>query len=246
MMKWYFVFLASVVVILVALVVQFGLNPRPKPIIKPSHFSDFGVIGQTIFQQLHKDIKLVPIVALGVHHTSDLDVIEGLVSESQKYAHPFHSVLILNHLKDSLAEKLKTSHLKVKVFDVGRYSSILTFLGEGQRKSEKTLIVANPEDVSHLQGHSLIQLLEDDLGLSILSFLRLDCLLEPEKLRDLQRSCRLESKETTSFSHLSCLAYHKSVWLKKLRSRRLDKTKNIVFLQQYGLLDYIYFIKVAS
>lgn len=246
MIKWYFLLLGSVVVGLLVLVVQFGLNPRPKSIIKPSHFSDFQVIGQTIFRQMHKDINPAHIVALGVSHASDLDIILGLLTESQKYNQSFHTVLILNHLKSLWEKKESTLDLKIQSFTENNYASILAFLKEKQKQSEKTLIIANPEDVSHLQNHSLIQFLENDLKQSILSFIRVDCVLEHEKLQALQKLCRRQSQRNTSFSHLSCIAHQKSLWLKKLKSKRLDKNKNIVFLQQYGLLDYIYFISTIA
>lgn len=234
--------LGGVVIGLLVLIVQFGLNPRAKPIIKPSNFSNFEMIGQTIFRQLHKDINPSHIVAFGVHQATDLQIISGLLKASQKYKRPFDMLLILNHLKVDWQDKTKAMALQVQSLNQENYASILKFLKEKQAQAQKVLLVANPEDVTHLQDQSLIGFLERDLEQPILSFVRSDCSFELEALRDLQSLCRQQSKSSTSFLHLSCLTYQKSLWLKKLKSKKVDKNKNIVFLEQYGLTDYIYFI----
>ena len=249
MIKWYFSLLGVVIVCLVILIVQFGLNPKPKPIIKPSNFTQFGMIGKTIYRQLHKEIHLFKIVAFGVHHHTNLDIILDLLSTSKAYKHPFHTVLILNHLqanplKSKWQRKTKDtslSDLQVKYLSDGNYQSVLQFLKDQQSSFKKTLMIANPEDVFHLQKQSLIQFLESDLSLSILSFIHVECELDLEKIQELQKFCRQQTKKTSSFSHLSCLAYQKSTWLKRLKTKKINKDKNIIFLEQYGLLDYIYF-----
>ena len=244
MMKWYFSFLAIVVICLVVLIVQFGLNPRPKPVIKPSNFSEPEIIGQTIYKQLHKDIHLFNLVAFGVNHHINLDVILGLLNTSKKYGYSFQKILVLNHLKSEWQKKIKDaslSDLQVEYLSGKNYQFVLEFLRKQQASSQKTLIVANPEDVFHLEGQSLIRFLESDLSLSILSFIHVGCELELKKIKEFQAFCRRQTQKTSSFSHLSCLAYQKSAWLKKLKTKKIDKNKNIVFLEQYGLLDYIYF-----
>ena len=244
MMKWYFAFLAIVVICLVVLIVQFGLNPRPKPIIKPSNFSEPEIIGQTIYRQLHKDIHLFNLVAFGVNHHINLDVILGLLNASEKYGHPFQQVLILNHLKSEWEKKIRDtplSKLKVESLSGKNYKIVLEFLKKQQISSQKTLIIANPGDIFHLEDQSLIRFLESDLSLSILSFIHVGCELELKKIKEFQTFCRRQTQKTSSFSHLSCLAYQKSAWLKKLKTKKFDKNKNVIFLEQYGLLDYVYF-----
>ena len=244
MIKWYFSFLALVVICLVVLIVQFGLNPRPKSIIKPSNFSEFGIIGQSIYKQLHKDIHLFNLVAFGINQSVNLEVVLGLLRTSKRYGHSFQKVLILNHLKSEWEKKIKDtslSDLKVEYLNDKNYQSVLEVLKNQQASSQKTLIIANPGDVFHLEGQSLIQFLESDLSLSILSFIHIGCELELKKIKEIQALCRRQTQKTSSFSHLSCLAYQKSAWLKKLRTKKINKNKNIIFLEQYGLLDYIYF-----
>ena len=253
MIKWYFSFLAIVIICLVTLIIKFGLNPRPKPIIKPSNFFEFEVIGQTIYRQLHKDIHLFNLVAFGINQNVNLDVVTGLLDTSKKYGHPFQTVLILNHLKSEWQKKIKNTslpdYLRIEYLNDKNYQSVLEFLKKQQTSLQKTLIIANPEDVFHLEGQSLVQFLESDLSLSILSFIHVGCALELKKIKEFQALCRRQTQKTSSFSHLSCLAYQKSAWLKKLKTEKIDKNKNIVFLEQYGLLDYIYFTylpKVSS
>ena len=244
MIKWYFSFLAIVVICLVTLIVKFGLNPKPKPIIKPSNFSEPNVIGQTIYRQLYKDIHLFNFVAFGVNRSINLDVILGLLHTSKKYGHSFHTVLILNHLKSEWEKKIREtslSDLKIEYLNDKNYQVVLDFLRKQQISLQKTLIIGNPEDVFHLEGQSLIKFLESDLSLSILSFIHVGCELELKKIKEFQALCRRQTQKTSSFSHLSCLAYQKSAWLKKIKTKKFDKTKNVVFLEQYGLLDYIYF-----
>ena len=244
MIKWYFSFLAIVIIALVALVIQFGLNPRPKPIIKPSNFSDPEKIGQTIYRQLHKDIHLFHLIAFGIDHTFNLDIVLGLLDTSKKYGHSFQQVLILNHFKSEWEKKAggtSLSDLKVEYLNDKNYQFILELLKKQQASPQKTLIIANPGDVFHLEGQSLIQFLESDLSLSILSFIHVGCALELKKIKEFQALCRRQTQKTSNFSHLSCLAYQKSAWLKKFKTKKFDKNKNIVFLEQYGLLDYIYF-----
>ena len=244
MMKWYFSFLAIVVICLVVLILQFGLNPRPKPIIKPSNFSHPEKIGQTIYRQLHKDIHLFHLIAFGIDHNVNLDVVLGLLDTSKKYGHPFQQVLILNHLKSEWEKKIEEtslSDLKVEYLNDKNYEFILELLKKQRASPQKTLIIANPEDVFHLEGKSLVQFLESDLSLSILSFIHVGCELELKKIKEFQTLCRRQTQKTSSFSHLSCLAYQKSEWLKKLKTKKFDKNKNIVFLEQYSLLDYVYF-----
>ena len=244
MIKWYFSLLGVIVVCLVILIVRFGLNPKPKPIIKPSNFTEFGVIGETIYRQLHKEIHLFKIVAFGIQNHAHLDVILNLLRTSRKYGHLFHTVLVLNPLRNEWQRKTRDtslSDLQVEYLSDRNYQSVLKFLEDQQNSLKKTLVIANPEDVFHLQNRSLIQFLESDLYLSILSFIHVECELDPGKLKELQRFCRQQTRETSSFSHLSCLAYQKSTWLKKLRTKKINKNQNIIFLEQYGLLDYIYF-----
>ena len=244
MIKWYFSLLAIIIICLVALIIQFGLNPRPKPIIKPSNFSKPEKIGQTIYKQLHKDIHLFHLVAFGIHHGVNLDVVLGLLDTSKKYEHPFQQVLILNHLKSEWEKKIKNTSfvdLKVEYLSDKNYKFILEFLKKQQMSPQKTLIIANPGDVFHLDGQSLIQFLESDLSLSILSFIHVGCALDLKTIKEFQALCRRQTQKTSSFSHLSCLAYQKSVWLKKLKTKKFDKNKNVVFLEQYSLLDYVYF-----
>ena len=244
MIKWYFSFLAIVVICLVTLIAKFGLNPRPKPIIKPSNFFEFGMIGQTIYRQLHKDIHLFNLVAFGINQDVNLDVILGLLNTSKKYGHPFQKVLILNHLRSEWQKRTRDtslSDLKVEYLHDKKYQSVLEVLKKQQTSLQKTLIIANPEDVFHLESQSLVQFLESDLSLSILSFVHVGCELELKKIKEFQALCRRQTQKTSNFTHLSCLAYQKSAWLKKLKTKKINKDKNVVFLEQYGLLDYIYF-----
>ncbi len=241
MIKWYFSFLAIVVLALVILIFQFGLNPRPKPVIKPSNFSNFHVIGQTIFKQLHKDIHSSKVVAFGINKSFNLDIILSLLHTSQSYKKNFHTVLILSPMKSEWENKAKHfPSLNVRVEHLTQnYTDILRLLKKQQTQLKKTLMIATPEDVFHPNAQSLVSLLELDLGVSILSFIAMESVFDLEKLRQMQSLCRQQSKVDLSFSHLSCIAYQESRWLKKLKTNKINKDQNIVFLKQYR--DYIYF-----
>ena len=203
------------------LIVKFGVNPRPKPVIKPSNFESFESIGKVLFSQLARDIENHPIVAIGISDLDDLKIVDGFVVQSIKSKKSFDEVIVL--INQKVLFDVPTEHMPYEDRE-----KVVSYLNEKLNYGQKIIVIAQNWDTPHFQKNSFVDNLE--IKDEILSITATRGSMD---LEELKQDCSGVGYDNIK---ISCIAYMQSTKIPK----KADREKNMVSAERYGLRDYVY------
>lgn len=215
---------ASVAIIVPSFfIIKYGVNPRPKPIIKPSNFETFESIGSVLFSQLARDIETHPIIAIGISDPDDLKIVDGFIVQSIKSKKSFDEVVIL--INQKVLFDVPTEHMPYE-----NRERVISYLNEKISYGQKIIVIAQNWDTPHFQTDSFVGNLEiKDKILSITAT------RGSTNLDNLKRDCGGVGYSTDNIK-ISCIAYMQSTKIPK----KANREKNMVSAERYGLRDYVY------
>ena len=204
-------------------IIKFGVNPRPKPIIKPSNFDSFEKIGSVLFNQLARDIENHPIVAIGVSDPDDLKIVDGFIVQSIKAQKSFDEVIVL--INQKVLFDVPTEHMPYE-----NKEKVVSYLNEKLSYGQKIVVIARNWDTPHFQQNSFVENLE--IKDSILS---ITATRGSINLNELKQDCSGVGYSPDNIK-ISCIAYMQSTKLPKIA----DRNRNMISAERYGLRDYVF------
>lgn len=217
-------------------VLTFGMNPRPLPKIRPSHFETMENLGGAVTLRLREEIKRAEILAWGVFEGNEdhQDIWESFHRVNQEEGMRYDHVMIEAGLP-APREAMSWETIDLLGDLSGLTERLLQITAEGNRVM---LILPYFYSAQSLQQSPVRHMV--GTGLPLTSFTILPVALTADEAKRLPHPCP-GSTDPTGFGPLGCAMNLKSTLM--FRNRKLDPSRHIALMDQFGLTDYILFFR---
>ena len=189
-------------------IVYFGIQPRPIPKIKLSHFENETVIANSVLLRLGGEIQAAPLLLIGLDPEQEqiFSVVEGFVNQLQASSRKFDHVIVDSHLV-RLPQILNSESLDLR--------SLYSGLPDLSRR-QRIIVVTHVDHASGLIKSQLVDYLRSQ-GVHPTSFLFLDYPVSRENEKLLPYRCHSDVADVTGRGRLDCiiLQLSRSTYLKQ-------------------------------
>lgn len=232
MHRWIIGILLTLSLIAAMLVIKFGLNPKPIPIIKASNFEEPEKFSRYIYRQLYTKLKLSPVIAFGTDELYNYDdkLIENffrLLGQELKKTVSVYSD------RDFLEYTPQMSSVKFTRISEVNVKSLIQEIKED--KEFLVVIILKQKNVLHNYKDSLVNQLEFALGKEALSFS-----FQTLEEADLSKPFTPCNNGGQFEQWLECLKELKARSIQT--SKKIDKTKTIGILERVSEKDFLIFL----
>lgn len=242
MNKIYVVGIVSFLLITTALIIKFGVGPKPVGIIKPSFFEHPREIGAVTYRRLYDPLGRQELVAMGVSPevVEHRAVIEGFLATAQAEKRPIEVVFE----EERLAPLEVPAGTEVVKFNFGQNEALLAEQIRAYTKNGKRVLLYSANILtSHLVKGNPIHRLGQAWGKPVYSISMMGIGLRREQEFKPDPPCVGSERDGQGTANLGCAALLKG---RTLFRKKLDTTRLIALMDQRGLVDFLLFVSLPK
>ncbi len=224
-----------------ALVIMFGVGPRPVGFIKPSFFDHPREIGAVAYRRLYDPLGRQDLVAFGVTPgvAEHRDVVAGFLATALAEKRPIEVVF----QEDRLPALDAPSGTEVVPFRFEDEAALAERVRAYTRGGKRVLIYTTNVFTSHLVKGNPIHRLERHWGKPIYAISTVGIAVRREQEFKPDPPCVASERDGQGTADLGCAAVLKG---RTLFRKKLDPARLIALMDQRGVSDFLLFVNVPK
>ncbi|MCM2282286.1 MAG: hypothetical protein NDI61_10625 [Bdellovibrionaceae bacterium] len=240
MKKIYLVGIVFILLVGIALVLRFGVGPRPIGMIKPSFFDHPQEIGAVTYRRLYDPLGRQNLVAVGV--SPDIPehraVVEGFLLTAAAEKRPIEVVFQEEQLPP-IAVPPGTQVVTFRFND--REDVIAERIREFTSAGKRVLLYSANILTSHLVKGNTIHRFEQAWGQPVYSISMVGISVRRDHQVKLDPPCVGSERDGQGTASLGCAAMAKG---RTLFRKKLDNSRLIALMDQHGVADFVLFVSI--